>query len=47
MLNGPGLKSWHRQDILFSTTIQTGLVAQPTSYLMDTGFYSGGTETEE
>jgi hypothetical protein len=22
-------------------------VAQPTSYLMDTGFYSGGTETEE
>jgi len=35
MLDGPCFKSWHRQDILFSTTIQTSPVAHPASYLMD------------
>jgi hypothetical protein len=41
MLDGLGLKSWHSQDILFSTAIQTSPVAHPASYLMDTGCYLG------
>lgn len=46
MLDDPGFKSWHRQDILFSTTIQTNPVAHPASYLMDIWCYSGGKETK-